>query len=396
MTAAPRYHPGLFESEIFWAECYPALLEKGYQLRSRYRANWSRTWRWRFTFWPKSDEEEVFSVAHNTLDAVRLSDNKKIVLKRVASASPEIKIHEYLNSKTMHADPRNHTIDVLDVFSLPNTSWSFLVLPYAREFDYPPFHCRSEVVNALSQYLEGLQFMHEHNVVHMDIAPQNMLMDESAVVPNGSHFALQRTHDGEMGLFTWNDRCTASHLRYYYIDFGLSEYFPEGPEEALTTGMLRTFPEIPELSYDVPYNPFKVDIFQLGLVIRKLVQVGLKTRYKDDDPTAPQAYPDLEDFRPVSDAMTSKDPVARPSAAQSLRHLQSIAATLSPEQLSEQIWDRAATEAHKQDRVKLGGYRFDYEHIRDRALYGRCALDVGRTDSEVQRLIVTQAKSGTR
>ncbi|KAJ6489428.1 hypothetical protein DFH09DRAFT_1454750 [Mycena vulgaris] len=51
-------------------------------------------------------------------------------------------------------------------------------------------------------------------------------------------------------------------------------YFPGGKDSALTTGTLRTFKTIPELSLTVPYNPFKVDIFQLGLTMGNLIDLN--------------------------------------------------------------------------------------------------------------------------
>ncbi|KAJ7205143.1 hypothetical protein C8J57DRAFT_1617230 [Mycena rebaudengoi] len=61
---------------------------------------------------------------------------------------------------------------------------------------------------------------------------------------------------------------TGKFARYWYIDFGNSDLYPEGTEKARTLGLLRNCKEIQELSNTVPYNPFKVDVCQLGIVIR--------------------------------------------------------------------------------------------------------------------------------
>ncbi|KAJ7074511.1 kinase-like domain-containing protein [Mycena amicta] len=362
MSLAPsraRYHPGLYEHEIFWADWQSYLFLKGYELRNRYNPNWRRR-RGQLELWmpffrtPRNAEDEISIITGNVLDAVRISDGQKVVLKLLESTSAEIGIHQYLDSPPLRSDPRNHTIPVLDVLPLPDTPFSILVTPFCREFDYPPFHCRQEFVDAMTQYIEGLEFMHEQNIAHMDIAPKNMLMDESRVVPKGSHFSRPRTHDGRYELFCWTDRCSVSPVNYYYIDFGLSRYFPEGNEAARKTGTLRTFPDIPELSLDIRNNPFPVDIFHLGLTMHKLIY----------------CYPDLEIFRPVADAMTAAEPFARAKPAQSLAHLRDIAATIPVTHLREQIWDLAATPEHKRDRAALGGYQADYDHIRKKALYG--------------------------
>ncbi|KAK6985010.1 hypothetical protein R3P38DRAFT_336570 [Favolaschia claudopus] len=86
-------------------------------------------------------------------------------------------------------------------------------------------------------------------------------------------------------------------------------YFRKGKDAALTTGTLRTFKTIPELSLTVPYNPFKVNIFQLGLTMHNSIDT----------------YPALKLFRPVADRMTSTDPNDRPEPAESLQELNRIA-----------------------------------------------------------------------
>ncbi|KAF7290549.1 Protein kinase domain-containing protein [Mycena indigotica] len=345
----PQYHPAISGAEIFWAEQQPFLAKKGYHLRPRFSAHWRR----KIRILPTEREDDIPSYQGFVLDATRIRDKKKVVLKRVETGDEELVLHSYLDSPALRSDPRNRTIPILEVFRLPETQWSILVTPYCREFDYPPFHCRQEFIDAMSQYLEGLEFMHEHNIAHIDIAPQNMLMDESQVVPKGSHFSRPRTQDGISELFCWNDRCSVGHVDYFYIDFGLSEYFPEGTTDARRIGRLRTFPEIPELSWEVPYNPFLVDVFQLGLTMHKLIY----------------GYPSLEIFRPVADAMTARNPSERAKPGQSLAHLRAIAATIPPQELSSQIWDLAATEKHKRERATLGGYRQDYRYIRDEVLY---------------------------
>ena len=60
-------------------------------------------------------------------------------------------------------------------------------------------------------------------------------------------------------------------VRYHYIDFGLSAYFPPGVQPRHVIGMFAREQEIPELSWDVPFDPFKVDIFCLGTMWKKLL-----------------------------------------------------------------------------------------------------------------------------
>ncbi|KAJ7512956.1 kinase-like domain-containing protein [Mycena galericulata] len=332
----------LYANEEFWVDSQPFLLAQGYQLRPRYQPDWVPSWTVKKNFY-REYEDKLSVHKKRVLDATRIHDGKKVILKRLETDGDEIAIVKYLDS--VRTDPRNRTIPILDIFAMPNSPWSFLVMPYCRRFDYPPFHCRNEFFEAMSQFLEGLQFMHEHNIVHFDIAPQNMMMDESRVIPKGSHFSNPRTHTGFHNLFSWNNRCTVGPVDYYYIDFGLSLYFPDGKDDALYLATLRTFPTIPELSQTVPYNPFPVDIFQLGLTMHQLIDT----------------FPDLEDFRPVADDMTAQDPKARPTPADALAHLRRISTTIAPSKLIEQIWAKETGLWKKVERLVLGGYRYDYD-----------------------------------
>lgn len=58
-------------------------------------------------------------------------------------------------------------------------------------------------------------------------------------------------------------------VKYYFIDFGISSYFPEGTEPQLVLDPTGRNQDVPEFSDEVPYDPFKVDIFTLGNVLRR-------------------------------------------------------------------------------------------------------------------------------
>ncbi|KAJ7450250.1 kinase-like domain-containing protein [Mycena galericulata] len=343
VTGRGKYMKHLYDEERFWVDIQPFLLAKGYQLRPRYHPDWIPSWISKQKG-AKEYEDSLEGEFTSVLDATCIHDGKKVILKRVPTGGEELAIIKRLSSPSVCSDHRNRTIPLFDVVVLPNSPWSFLVMPYCRRFNYPPLHCRKEFVEAITQFMEGLQFMHDRNIAHFDIAPQNMMMDESRVVPKGSHFCKPRTHTGFYGLFSWNDRCSVSPVDYYYIDFGLSLYFPDGKDTALHLGTLRTFPTIPELSLTVPYNPFKVDIYQLGLTIRKLID----------------AYPDLEDFRSIANDMTATNPNDRPTPADAVSDLRRIATRMTPAKLSEQIWEKGTTNWQKMSRAVLGGYRYDY------------------------------------
>lgn len=60
-------------------------------------------------------------------------------------------------------------------------------------------------------------------------------------------------------------------VKYYFVDFGISTYFPSTSTRRLVVGIDGLDQDVPELSDTVPYDPFKVDIFILGNLFRQHV-----------------------------------------------------------------------------------------------------------------------------
>ncbi|KAF7323799.1 Protein kinase domain-containing protein [Mycena kentingensis (nom. inval.)] len=285
------------------------------------------------------EAEDAIIIIWYVIDAIRLCDGSKVVIKLVRDA--ELEILELLNSTSRRADPRNHTLPVLDKIPLPDDSRTdgvLFVFPFGREFDSPPFHCRWEFVEAFSQYLEGLEFLHENGICHGDIAPKNMLVDQSKFVPRGSHFAAQLTHAGVKGFFRWKRRCGQSPNEYYFIDFDQSTiHYTENAREIVRCAVIYPRYPIPEASMTVPFNPFLVDVFQLGLVMQKIIN----------------NYPALEIFRAVVDDMLLPDPTARPRPATSLVHLQKIASTIPGWKAKLPIWSKGGGTFRMMQRIVL-------------------------------------------
>ncbi|KAJ7080928.1 hypothetical protein B0H15DRAFT_933066 [Mycena belliarum] len=332
--------------ELFWVENQPYLLSLGYKLRPRYHPDWTPTWELE----PKKSqlyfEDDLEQLKYTVLDAVRIKDDKKVVLKRVEIGSPELQMLQFLASEKMRNDPRNRTVPLVDTISLPHDPGTVLmVMMYGRRFDYPPFHCRGEFFEAFFQLLQGMEFMHEHNIVHGDAAIQNIIMDETRVVPKGSHFIADRTHSGHSRLFSWKDRCSVAPVDYYYIDFGLTFYFPAGVRNATMLGYYGSWREpIPELSATVPYNPFKVDVCRLGLTILEVIE----------------PYPALADFIPLAKRLCDRDPNRRPTPTEALVNLSELKTSMKPARLREAIWQTQATSFDRFTRRVLGAYWLDF------------------------------------
>lgn len=92
-------------------------------------------------------------------------------------------------------------------------------------------------------------------------------MDAKPLYPDGHHpVRLEASLDALYDV-TPLPR-TGRSIRYYYIDFGLSVRFPKGAP-SLVVGDVGRDAEVPELSPDVPYDAFPVDIYALGNMLFK-------------------------------------------------------------------------------------------------------------------------------
>ena len=87
------------------------------------------------------------------LDAIRMSDNSPVVLRRAATWSDEVPILRRL--ERLRSDPRNRIAPLLDILPLPDSDDELLiVMPLLRVYYDPPFSCPRQVLHALVQLLE--------------------------------------------------------------------------------------------------------------------------------------------------------------------------------------------------------------------------------------------------
>lgn len=90
-------------------------------------------------------------------------------------------------------------------------------------------------------------------------------MDARELIPGGYHAARRWTRDGrEDHPIKTRRRCEVSPMRYYFIDFEFSTMYVEGPKAALDIGIIGQIKTIPEALTGEPYNPFQMDIYQVG------------------------------------------------------------------------------------------------------------------------------------
>ncbi|KAI0341121.1 kinase-like protein [Trametopsis cervina] len=298
IRATGRTHEELLPAEQWWVDKETLLQEHNYRLRPRYRSDWTPSWNLaeNLQMDPESCEDAIPpNPPLSVMDAIDVPSGRMVCIKRVRVDRAEHTILELFHKHS--EDPRNHCVPLLESFQ--DGSEVFLVMPYLHPIDNPPFETLGDVIDFVSQLLEGLTFMHSHTVAHRDCAVHNVMMDASALYPRGHHpvrLDLDYTGEHPSEVLPRN----GARLRYYYIDFGLST-FVEAPVHLnkFVIGAFGREQTVPELSFRIPYDAFKADIYILGCLFEKVVY----TKYKN-----------TEWLRPLIKMMTRTEPGDRPTA----------------------------------------------------------------------------------
>ncbi|KAI0657805.1 kinase-like domain-containing protein [Cubamyces menziesii] len=300
----------LLPSEARWRERYDFLKKKGYRLRPRYHPKWKPSWTGT-NLDPEFCEDSVMLLNPDVIDAVRERDGYLVAIKTVKKNGEELRLSQLLSSLK---HPSNHCVSVIDVLEDSfNPTMSLMVMQYLRPWNDPELTMVGDVVDFVSQMLEGLAFLHSHRVAHRDIASLNVMMDGRSLYPEGHHPVWRgRSLDAIEDLVPLH-RIDRS-VKYFYVDFGLSVRFaPDAP--TLVVGDVGRDAEVPELSSTVPYDPFKADIYALGNLFDKELA---------------QKYHGLEFLRSLIDAMKRQQPSLRPTADELVALFQDTKKTLTP------------------------------------------------------------------
>ena len=96
--------------------------------------------------------------------------------------------------------------------------------------------------------------------LYRDCSPKNILPDGTHMYPLGFH-PVHTTSLADSTTYAPMIRRLEAGVKYYFIDYGISSYFPAGSKRELVLGIAGRDQDVPELSNNVPYDPFKVDIF---------------------------------------------------------------------------------------------------------------------------------------
>jgi len=247
------------------------------------------------------------------MDAIRVSDEKRVMIKRTRRESrTEGEVARFLSSPSLGADPANHCVPILDIINDPTDAQVyFIVMPLLREFDDPPFAVVSEVVEFVRQTLTGMVFMHKSGLAHLDCTSNNIMMDASEMYPKGFH--PTRKHKAPDGISSAKCISGAKRVKYYFIDFEMSRLIKRDSDRQMCVRQGgRNLP--PEIERGAEYDPFPVDMYYLGNVYREHVL---------------EKYANMYFLRPLVESMIREDPKARPSEAQALAQFTSLVSSRS-------------------------------------------------------------------
>ncbi|OCB90757.1 hypothetical protein A7U60_g2001 [Sanghuangporus baumii] len=305
--------------EIWWRDRYSLFESQGYRLRDRLRPGWIPSWASNPKRHPEDHEDTASSDHPFITEATRISDGSYVIIKRIKKNSDEKSIATYLSSLK---DPRNHCVPIIDSFpDETEDGIEFLVMPLLRMFNCPSFHSVNEVVGFIKQTLEGISFMHYKNVAHRDCSDLNIMLDGTAMFPEGFHPIRQIMNRSSTTLARYKSRSNSSGVKYYFIDFGLSTRFDDTDGVRSVTGR-RCQVQVPELSDKVPYDPFAVDIYLLGDAYMKHFI---------------EKYSNVQFLKPLVESMTRKDPSKRPKADDALKKLEHIISQKSKSSLRRRL-----------------------------------------------------------
>lgn len=148
------------------------------------------------------------------------------------------------------------------------------------------------------------------------------MMDANSMFPDGFHPVKKSFLSDAQTVAPRLPRSSAA-VKYYYVDFGISSYFPPGSPQKFVRGTDGRDKEVPELSDTVSYDPFKVDIFIIGNLFRHEFH---EVCFSFDESHVVlmnnctlQKFSNVDFLAPLITAMTQTDPERRPDAEGALQ-----------------------------------------------------------------------------
>jgi serine/threonine protein kinase len=192
------------------------------------------------------------------------------IIEAADSYEADILSYLRLSDPSVKQDPRNKAIPVLEVLKLSKEREIAVTELWSDYWARVPVDTWAGFADFIRQILEvrhmrlvfnstwwlsshqGLAYLHEHRIAHLDISDGNIV-----------------TGPLSFRVYPKPPRSFA------FIDFELSVIYPlSDPGPFKTTGNVATH-VAPEMSPTIGYDPFKVDIWQMGTLLTRAAKVGL-------------------------------------------------------------------------------------------------------------------------
>jgi hypothetical protein len=184
----------------------------------------------------------------------------------------------------------------------------------------------------------------------------NMVMDSTDLIPAGFHPVKTHTEDGIYKKIVCRTRTEVAPVKYYFTDFGLAVMYPSFDRREKLTGDCGQHHNIPELSDDIPYDPFKLDNRQMGETIKKEFEISRCMSCARYIPPCTdrilKKYWGLECLIPLPRLLQKDVPKQRPDASNALRRFQMLAVSLDSSARSVKLIERKGFQpAHRANRA---------------------------------------------
>ncbi|KAF7301505.1 NADH-cytochrome B5 reductase [Mycena indigotica] len=299
-----------------WCRLQPLVEARGYRIPKEMHPDRIDDWKVR----PRSPPPDP--LYPHLLEGLRVWDKRPVMLKLSRTDLWEAAISEHLASIP---DPDNHTIPFYDLITFPEEpdsefQWCIIVTPRLTDCRYSHLDTFKDLVDFITQVLEkGVCFMHRYNVAHTDVARTNIVWDDRPdIIPDDNRPGPKPSLVSRL----FKDK-PKTQRKYWFIDFGLACSYPTFEERGLVKGICGQHKNIPELSEEVAYDPFPLDIRQIGEMLTR-DYVGL--------------YRGLEFIEPWISRLRQDNPTDRPTATEALAEFQRVTRELSEEKLQSRLY----------------------------------------------------------
>ncbi|KAF8627102.1 hypothetical protein AX15_004542 [Amanita polypyramis BW_CC] len=254
--------------EIWWRSHRELLESFGYKLRRNLFPD----------FYLDQGNEKMQYNPIMLMDATRIVDGRRVMLKRVGQKELEIAVFFKYSHETITNDRRNHCVPVFDVLEVPDEEeTAIVVIPFLRPSFSPRFETRGELLEFFRQILEGVHFMHMYNVVYRDCTVQNILMEGDGLYPQGFHPVWFNRTLTCSGPAKQRFNRTRRPPTYYLTGFGPSCYFPATTTDPLAFPSSGGIPLPEHQEQSTLYDPFTADVYDVGNAILAFLH-GRKTQ----------------------------------------------------------------------------------------------------------------------